>query len=261
MFLFSLESTKHTMKSSVNREYHHALLINPDDMRYLEKCRNENFSGSIRYEAKCENNTTLEPESLEQLLDYENPDFRRISFIEINAGSKENNVRVVLMKPPFFLMPTVQIKIAVSDVKKQLGLEKEITERIRPMKPWYSVITRIPFVVVIPLTLFALSFILNFFSIMQKFTGQASALQKGTASMFSENEQLVLSYLLIGTLVVIGYGFDRLRELFLPKFYFLVGKQQRAFMSKQTVLTFIFGGIFLALIVSILANYISSLWF
>ena len=74
------------MKGSRNYSGQKAILVTVDKLRYLDRFLSSKFDG-VHYTAYCVDDTKLSPESFEELLQYENPSFKRITGLRIVASS------------------------------------------------------------------------------------------------------------------------------------------------------------------------------
>lgn len=71
------------MESKKTKYISHAIVVWPDDLRYFDGFLRKSFE-NIEYGAVCDDETKLKPIDLDELLEYENPDFKRLSSVTCN---------------------------------------------------------------------------------------------------------------------------------------------------------------------------------
>lgn len=239
-----------------------AIVVWPEDLRHLDSFLQRKFS-HIEYVAKTEDNTELGPTNLNTLLEYENPDFRKLDSITIRATNADGDnvaneeVEIVLGNTGPFSYVTALVKLAFSDINTKVPIEDEIIKRVRAMHPWYSWLTKIPFKYSIPLVLFILSFALNLINVIKKIYHFESASVTNQFT-FSDNESFSATVLIVGVLLIIGYMIDRSRDYLFPRYFFCIGRQLNKFKKKQNVAYTIFGIILLGIAINIASSMIWS---
>ena len=128
------------MRSSKEKKFKHAILIWPKDIEYFDGFLCEHFS-EVNYSAQCVDGTSLAPDDLEQLLEYENPNFRRISSLRIvatNGDDKNDETIIKIDGDSSFLSGTVKVYFEFSDLSSQYLIENEwvcfiYLERVPPV--------------------------------------------------------------------------------------------------------------------------------
>lgn len=249
------------MQSSKTTEVRHALVVRQGDLEYLDASLRKEFS-DIRYGTRCEDGTVLRPENLRELLDYENPNFRRLASITVEASSGSplgDHLEIRLGKADFSLNATGEATLRLHSLDKQQRLEQEIAGRIRDMRPWYSFFTRLPFAVLFPAALLGLVLAINVVSVIQKLRGTYITQPSQPSSVtLTENESYVMQLGVFGILALVGHVFDRFREYISPRVFFCIGKQQHEFKKRQKIVHVIFGVILLGVLINIVSAIIWS---
>jgi|WetSurMetagenome_2_1015567.scaffolds.fasta_scaffold00195_28 hypothetical protein len=242
------------MKSHKSKELTDSIVVWPDDLKYLDNFLKKTFT-KIEYEASCEDDTKLKPESLSDLLEYENPDFKRVSSITINAYTEPSNdkVEIQIGKAGFMSNKTGIISLSFSDVRQQQPIEDEIIKRIKTMRPWYSWLNRISFRFIMPSLLFIFWIIVNANNLIKKFNGNIPV-ASAQPSPLTEGESQVLMLGVLGILFLCGFLIDRSRDYLFPKSFICIGRQLQSFEKRRKISYIIFGVIILGIIINIAAS-------
>ena len=104
------------MESQATKTFSDAVVVWPDDLRHFDSFLRKNFT-KVEYKAACEDDTKLKASGLTDLLEYENPDFKRLVSITINASDGQP------------LGDSVEITI-----QTKRGQTKRVTKRGHPLK-------------------------------------------------------------------------------------------------------------------------------
>lgn len=248
---------KQLMKSTKNTSSGQAILVTPDDLTHLEDFLKKHFS-ELAYSVTCEDGTRLEPTNLQDILDYENPTFRRIATIVIVASdgtASGDRTEISIGKVGIILAGTQSISFRFADVKRQQPIEEEVILRLRAMRPWFWWLSRIPFYVLLPAALVGMSFFLNAASIIRKLRA-ATASAPTSPSLFTESEGQTMTVVSIVALLVIGSILDRFRDYLFPRCFFLIGRQVKEYGQRKTISSIIFGVIILGILINIASSLI-----
>jgi hypothetical protein len=248
------------MESQKNKYISHAIVVFPDDLKYFDEFLRKNFK-TVTYEAVCSDETKLKPTNLNELLEYENPDFKRITSITCKASNEQKNnddVEIIIGKAGIFFTNTAMIQFNFSDIKQQMLVEDEILKRIGAMRPWYFWLSKIPFSILLPLLPVGFSMALNAISLSKKLTGMVP-LTPTPPSVFTENEAFIFVMATTGILFLVGYLIDQSRNYLFPKSFFCIGRQQKAYEKRRTISYIFFGVIILGILINLASTIISSI--
>ena len=212
------------MESRATKTFSDSIVVWPDDLRYFDNFLRRSFR-KVEYEAVCEDDTKLKATGLTDLLEYENPDFKRLASIAINASDEQplgDSVEIVIGKAGFFSSDTGIARFRFKDVKQQYPIEDEVLKRIKAMRPWYFWLNKLPFKFVLPLLLLGFSLVLNAISLLKKLTDSLPSTPP-SPSRFTEGEGFVFVLGAFGILFLVGYLIDRSRDFLFPKYFFCIG--------------------------------------
>lgn len=237
------------MHTEIERERSHAMVLTADDIAAIVRLLGAAYEG-LTIAASCSDGSKLSTADAKELLEYENPRFRRIESLRIRSGEIVEDGCVLMISGR--TDSTWGFSISDDDDKRALALANELEKRLNDCKPWYSILTRISPMVAFWAIAFTLLVISTWWRVLA--TGHFP-----TASNISYVEliyfvaPLVLAYVLIFSYADRGW-----RWLF-PTVWFCIGRQNREFEKRARVRYWIFGGVGLAIIVSVLANLISHM--
>ena len=245
------------MESKTTKTFADSIVVFPEDLRYFDDSLRKNFN-KIEYEATCEDGTKIKPFSLNELLEYENPNFKRIASITINALDEkllDDNVEIIMGKAGSFSSDTGIARFKFKDIKQQYPIEDEVLKHIKAIRPWYYWLNKISFKLFLPLLLIGVGISLDAISLFKKLFGSIPAIS-ASPSKFTDGESNVLTVGVFGILFIVGYLIDRSRDYLFPKYFFCIGRQQKEFERRRKITYFIFGVIILGIIINIISAVI-----
>jgi hypothetical protein len=250
------------MKIKKTNKIHSAVYVDPENFIYFHKFLNSYFK-LIKYEVRCNDHSIIIFKSVEELLDYENPDFKRIVRIDI-ACSNEEDSNFIRIFPEFSFslgstLTPIEYSINFTDYHNAISFEKELENRIKEFKPWYSRISTANISSIIMLILLFVFLLIIFFGAYLDITGQF----QNTSDTQKSSPYLFLTILISGALIVWLFTFilERVQKFLFPKIVVNLGKQKRDYAKKSNLIYFIIVIILLTIILNIVANYLSSLLF
>jgi hypothetical protein len=247
------------MESRTTKTFSDSVIVWPDDLRYFDNFLRKSFT-KVEYGGTCEDNTDLKADGLADLLEYENPDFKRLASITIKASDEQplgNSIEIVIGKSGIFSSDTANAHFRFKDVKQQGPIEDEVIKRIKTMRPWYFWLTRIPFKFLLPVLPYGCSFTLNTVSLIKKLIGLLP-MTPPAPSPLTENEGFVLVLGVTGILFLVGYLIDRSRDFLFPNCFFCIGRQRASFERRRAIAYIVFGVIILGILINIVSAFISQ---
>lgn len=245
------------MESRTTKTFSDAIVVWPDDLRYFDSFLRKSFA-KVEYGATCEDDTKLKASGLADVLEYENPDFKRLASITINASDGQplgDSVEIVIGKAGIFSSDTANVRFRFKDIKQQYPIEDEVLKRIKTMRPWYFWLTGIPIKFLLPLLLYGYSLVLNAISLIKKLTGLLP-MTAPSPSTLTEGEGFVFVLGVFGILFLAGYLIDRSRDFLFPRYFFCIGRQQKAFERRRTIAYIVFGVVILGILINIVSAFI-----
>lgn len=258
-------STKDELDELASRpyKYRHALLIKPGDIKYLEKFLVNTFE-EVDYVARCIDDTKIPFPSVKEILDYENPSFKRITSLEIEARSKESSYTYLDLKigsDSLSFRSTAEFFLMYKDINWGIKIEQELVNRISGLRPWYWWLRKIPFAISLPLIPFLLSTWLNSVSLVQKLRGTYIPRSQISSYELTSNEGFIFVVAVTIVLIAIGGIIDRAVGYLFPNVFFCLGKQADEFSRRQKIASLVFGGIVFTIILGIIANQLTTFIF
>ena len=126
------------MRTKIHRSWKQATVIDEIDITKIHQDLSEEYD-SVKFKADCSEGSTLTFESLDELIEYENPNFRRINKVNIFFSEQDNSGGL-------FFHDSAAIGLLIEDIddKRALKVATAIEQRIRYCKPWYSFLARLP---------------------------------------------------------------------------------------------------------------------
>lgn len=232
------------------------VVVWPADLQFLDKALRKEFA-NINYSAVLEDGTKLELDSLNALLEYENPDFKRIASISVHAGAKsvaDDAVEIVLGEAKPASTSNGSIFYRLTDINRLARVENELTSRIRAMRPWYHLLTRVDFVSAFLLLLLTLWFGANLWSLINRYRGVPRPPSGG--SPITEGESIVFLTIVCVVLYLVGRAMNISREFLFPRVFFCLGRQEGRYRHRERIAQLVFVVIGLGIIVNLLAKAI-----
>ena len=245
------------MNSKTTKSFAGAIVVHPSDLKYLDEYLSRSFS-EVTYLATCEDGTKLKPKDLEELLNYENPSFKRLATLSVLAGGenyRDDNIEIVMGKPVYLSSKTVDVEFEFEDINQQYAFEKEIINRVKLLRPWYFWLSPIEWRFLLPALLFVSMLAYPFMTLMQKLRG-IRVVEKPPQVKFSENVSVILLFLMIGVLFLVGYAVDNSRNFLFPKYFFVIGRQKEVYEKRRNIANVVFVVIILGIIINILSSFI-----
>jgi hypothetical protein len=257
------------MKSTKHLTIRHPLIIRSDDLQYIDHFLAGTFM-EIRYKATCSDNTEFELTDLNELLSYENPNFRRLKTVQIKGsglkGKDEpdslsrvfppNQVELIFEDKRDMIANPCNIRFKFEDHKDQFAIEDELIKRIRAMRPWYFWFTMVSLVALVNTMMIGISLLTIVLSGLLLLLGQFPFPSDMLIPFFTMEffPLMGIGIILMGSL----YLLDRLRFFILPTCWFCIGKQEQVVAKRQKIALYVTELLGVGIILAIIANLISS---
>ena len=247
--LLDTKTVKHRrpMKTKIVRSWKHAILVKEIDLKGITESVSQYYSEST-FEVHCNEGSRITFQSLNDLLEYENPNFRRIESISMyfDTGGRECRVLIRLSVSG---SDSCGIHIEDNDDSRSFNVANEIEKRLRSCKPWYSFLLRFSLSTYFLIALLAIATIMTW---VQAFSGDLKE---------SQIPLIYKPFIYLPFLIVIGIIFivlDKVWEWIFPKVWFCIGRQKDELEKRSSVRSKLLIGIGLALLVGIAANLITN---
>ena len=252
----------HRPKSSVWVDVNRALLIKEEDLRYLHNDLAKTFGDDIAYRADCLDGTELRFDGIDELISFENPNFRRIVAITVSC-THNDKIGLYLhigARDSFFDLPFDQTNaryhVESHDDGELMKLRSVLNRRLGSMRPWYWILTLAKTIWVLwSLNVMYLVISGSYSLIIGLVVGRsenASGLQVNAAEFIAVGVALAVSLFLIAAPI------ERLRAFLFPRVFIATGRQKDEWEKRCKVLNVVLGLIGIGLVVSVAGGLIAQ---
>ncbi len=248
----------------LNKEFkeNKAVVVDEQKLKYFDSFLSEHFSRK-KYRCDCIDNTIIEFDNLNEVIEYENPDFRRIKSIEIfgdNESSENKYASDIYLYPDFRIelggnwpFQTLKYTIRSTDISKTTYFEKELQERIKDFRPWYWVISKTSFNTVLWVVSWSYTLIAGFSSLKQRISGKTVP---SSNLDLTYNGWFFLIISSIGIFIGLIYIMDKFKNYLFPKVVIKLGKQKERSSKKNNIIYLVFGVIILSVLINLFSSWI-----
>lgn len=237
------------MRTKIEKSWDHAIVVSKEDLLALERLIAAKFNIDKIY-IECVEGSEIQFESLEELLQYDNPTFRRITAVRIHFGEIFSEGGDIFLTSERSHTATFTVKS--DDDDRALALATEVEKRIKEMRPWYSFVTRVPFSILAGLTGLGV--------------GSALAWQRlishGTPATETNVAIIDIFYLtlpIIAILIVAFIYIDRASRWLFPRTIFALGKQIREDERRGKIRNWILTGVIGSVVIAGLGKLVTAL--
>lgn len=241
------------MKTTITKNITHSILADTNDIKSIFDFISSKYT-SVNITGICNDGSQLETQDIQDLLSFENLNYRKIEAISYSAFGDNVNDRFLLVIQDN-KYNTAELLITSDNDEQAVYNTQEIIKRLSDVKANYDWIARVPVLVAV------MSFLMLIWFIWQTSvsTGLISSEQAYTSVSASEyvNRSVFLAIVLFGA----TYPLEKLKKYLFPKVFFLIGKQKKTMETVHKVRTFIFVTVLLSLLLGIITNWLSNIVF
>lgn len=247
------------MKTNISESIKHSLLVEGDELGSLVEFIRSRY-GKVQITAECSDNSELETDDISEIINFDNPNYRKIKNITINAHtSYEEILRLRIDSSSNFNMYMNSARLTITSLSDETAvyLSQEIPKRLREMKPGYDLLARFP------LTFIAMivAFLWMFAQGVGRFVGFIK-LQPEPQSNVSWNDLSIVLVTFIVIVLALTYLLDKVQGILFPRVFFLIGKQRRSLESlkkwRMIVLTAVILGVASSLVASFIFQWLQA---
>lgn len=238
-----------------------AILLEESEMIQLKKFFEKNYS-RVYYSAKCIDDTKIDFDNFDDLIEYENPDFRKIISLIIYADNKTEESNDVLSRygaefeiniGSKYSSQTLEYRLNSDDHTKATHFESELKLRLKSIRPWYWLISKTSFSVV--------TMVFSFGFLALQGIRYAYLRNKGITIVESKSNittSETIIYVVLGILfvVLLIIGLDKIKEYLFPKTLIKLGQQKNRSIKGNRVIYFVFAVIILSILINLASNWI-----
>lgn len=235
------------MKGNLYKSYDFASVVTKDDLRDLFLFVTNNFE-FVKCSIKTKDGAEYNSITLEEVLQYDNCDYRKIICFSIKGNKDEINS---------FSFPNISITLCDNSVyDKSFVLDirdleeneivcyvKKIEDFVKRIRVFYWFVHKVGFYI------FLGCFVSVIFALLYSLK-------------IGNNEEKVYNFLILQSFALFFGGTSvfwgrKLMSFLYPEFCFCIGEQERYIKSKEKMRAFIFGTILVGLVIGIVASIIS----
>jgi hypothetical protein len=238
------------MKTTITKELRHSLLIEEEDVKSLYGFISSRYK-EVKVTANCIDGSKLESKEIDEIISFENPNYRKIKSLSFYAYN-DINERLSLNFWTDRAFTTAELEIESNNDEQALYSSHEILNKLAELKPWYDLLTRFPisYVVVGLWSLYSMIYTIN------QLIGERPP--SSVLDRYSTFELINFAIVIVLIVFAIIYPFDWVQKQLFPKVFFLLGKQKKTMETIKKWRGFIFSGLILAIATGIIGNAISN---
>ncbi|MGI8656663.1 MAG: hypothetical protein ACR2LC_15775 [Pyrinomonadaceae bacterium] len=236
------------MKTQIQRSIKHSLLIEGEELTSLYSFIHSKYS-EAEITAECNDDSQLETEEISDIINFDNPNYRRITSITINARNSYEETLRIRINSAWFSEP-VQFTIKSQNDEAAVYITQELVKLFSEMKPGYDLLTRISVITFIG-GLGATYSLLRTIALLFGWVKPLPPLSNELSWAEAINLMILFIVVLFGILAL----FEWLRLSLFPKVFFMIGKQKKK-MERLIKWRWV---VFASLLLSILSSLIAGL--
>jgi hypothetical protein len=236
-----------TMKTTISKHINHSILVEPEELKSLFDFISSKYK-EIEATGNCSDGSSLETKNIQELLSFDNLTHRRFTSIAIRARDSFDETCSLEIHSDGLnsLFSTVDIYLTSQSDERAVYVVHEIIQRFLNMKPSYDWIARTSVILATAIVIGVLGLLLNI--------GILPSAQRTQSSI---SEYVNQGLLFFTVFIAITYPIDLLRKYLFPKVFFVIGRQKKTLEMIGKIRSFIFISVILAIILSVIANWIS----
>jgi hypothetical protein len=242
------------MKTNISKPISHSLLIDSDDVFSLYSYIVSKYKG-VEITGNCNDGSQLETNDIQDLLQFENLNHRKIVSISFYARNDTNEYHekfALSIKDSTF--SSAELDLSSNNDEKALIISQEIQKRLAGMKPAYDWIARVP----LPVALLVFGFVVISFIGTGIFLGVIHLVNAEKAFGVGDTISFMFS---LAIYIVVVLPLEKLRKFLFPKVFFLIGKQKKTMETIHFWRNLIFGTVIGAILIGLIVNWISNTFF
>ena len=238
------------MKTTIQKNILHSILAEADDIKSIFDFVSSKYK-SVDFTATCNDGSQLETTKIQDILSFENLNYRKVEVISCVAFGETNDEAFVLVLEDKKGI-SAELHLTSDNDEKALYISQEIIKRLLDTKPNYDWVARIPVIAAVMSVLMVLWLLLQIAVV----TGVAE-LKYSIGGVEYFNNSIFMAIVLLG----VTYPIEKLKQYLFPKVFFLIGKQKKTMETIQKVRSFIFITVILSLVLGLLTNWLSNVVF
>jgi multisubunit Na+/H+ antiporter MnhF subunit len=236
------------MKTSIPRKIKHSLLVEAEEFSSLWTFISSRY-GEVKAVAECNDKTELDTEDISDILNFENPNYRKITSITISAQNSYNETLRVQIGGQW--PQAAKFNLESQSYEFASHNSQELIKLFSEMKPGYDLFARIN-VMYTFIAVTAVLSLLRTIGIVFHIISFSPPMPDTVSSLDIFNIVLLALIVLFGVLVF----FEWLRVTLFPKVFFMLGKQKKKMEQLIKWRWFAFSAIGAAILASVIGGLI-----
>lgn len=212
-----------------------AFVVNDVKLKKLTELLEDNL-GSVNFSIDCADGRSYDFESVEDLINYENPKSKKMLKLRLFVRSADDlRLSSITFNGDSGLVPGIYMNLEVKE-NELLNLRDKIEDAIAGMRPWYNVISR-------------LAIWITFGVVLLVITAEAIILKQSgiIENVDDETKEIIARLIPYGTAGLIGYPVYKMLSACFPRGVFAIGQGESRYKTLQWFHGFM-GTIIIALI-------------
>jgi hypothetical protein len=234
------------MKTRMRRHARHALVLGLRDITSIWR-RLDKFYPSIIFTARCIDGSIFETAELTDIIDFDNPNVRRIESMDISAR-KQYDERLTLEFRD--AASTARLSIESEEYEHAVHTTSDVMNLVLEARPSYSFVTRYKATAIV----MCVWVIWAMWSSVRRFVGAHPP--QPPASTLAFFDSFILSVLVVVVVFALVWPIDKLQRWLFPRLFFKVGCQQDEWDQREKWRSIVFVGFALSLLTSLAAAFI-----
>lgn len=239
------------MRVKILKNIKHSLLVEEADLVHIFEFLKRKYE-KAKIAASCTDGTRLESDGVDDILKFNNPSYRKIKTIEIDASDTyEERISLKLGGDNFeFFDNVAEFTINSENDESARDRTQELLKMFSDMRPYYDLIARV--------SLFGLVIILWAVIGLSFSAGQIFGLLPKSDIKLSAVESLNYTVIFLLIIFLISYPLDRFRKWIFPRVFINLGNQKREMAKIKQWRDTIFKTILLGIIIGIIVYFITK---
>jgi hypothetical protein len=235
------------MKTIIEKKVVHALAVQSRELLGIWKLLQEQYS-DLKLSASCSDGSILETNDINELLAYENPNYRYIVKLDLSAKSSfDERFRISYAADT---NATAKLFIESGKNKEAFHLASEVLNLTHEARPMWSPITRIK----ASTAFYGVGFVFAIWSSIGHLIEPVK--QPEAFSRLTTIDAIYLSFLAGLIIFALVWPIDKLQSWLFPRISFIIGRQADEWQNRSKYRSVVFFGFALSVISSVVGSVI-----
>ena len=243
------------MKSVISLTIKHSILLDERSLKATYRFMQSKYA-NVEIEARCVDGTILETKNLDDLLTFDNPNFRKIESLTLHGINGREDYCMLNISSKYYVVSTADLRVVSLSDEISLFIKNEIQNLLKETKASYNWFVTWPSSYILCGTLGATFLLLATLRIFLHFT---SPLERAKSTIDLPTDIVVyLNIFSAFFLWAFANRIDHCQKLLYPKVVFLIGRQKDEMARRDKMRSVILNGVILAIVVGVVTNVVSN---